>query len=500
MASDFGSSTAKRQHMAEARSRNAMMLVLAYSVVVGLLLVAIPPGWAGLILCVGTAFGIVTWYRPVVGVATVLGLALLFEQFDFADFKPVTRQVPFFDNLSYIIGAKGVEASPLEIMIAAVVVIVFVRRLVVKGPAKVNPLVGPVVAFAAVLGMWFLYGLASGGQLTVALWELRGLAYLCILILLVPQTIESERDVRILLWVAIATVGIKAAQGVWNYAVVLQGSLSDVRSITSHEDALFFAWLLILLLCLIVYRGDKWQRVALWVMVPVLAFTFITTDRRAAFVALALGAMVFAALLSTDPAKRKLIARVGLPVLILTAFWVAVGWEASGILGKPASIIRSIGAPDSQEDKDSSYYRRAEEVNLIHAIESDPLIGLGFGRPFQAPGQGGIVDVGFSLENVIPHNEIVWIWAKTGTIGFSLFWVFIGGVIAFGGLTFRTAREPYTKAIAAFVTCAVPMQIIVSYVDLQLTYARNMVFLGVLIAILSRLPELEGGGSPERLT
>jgi hypothetical protein len=500
MASDFGSSTATRQRMADARSRKATILVAAYSVVVCILLVAMPPGWVGLLLCVGTAFALVTWYRPVVGVATILGLALLFEQFDFADFKPVTRQVPFFDNLSYIIGAKGVEASPLEIMIAAVVVIVFVRRLVVRGRTKVNSLAGPVVVFAVVLAMWLVYGLAAGGQLTVALWELRGLAYLCILILLVPQTIESEGDVRMLLWVAIVVVGVKAVQGVWNYAVVLHGSLTAVRSITSHEDALFFAWLLILLLTLMVYRGDAWQRRALFVMLPLLAFTFIETDRRAAFVALALGAMVFAALLSTDPVKRALIAKIGLPVVILMSFWVAVGWEASGILGKPASIIRSIGAPDSQEDKDSSYYRRAEEVNLIHAIESNPLIGLGFGRPFQSPGQGGIVDVGFSLENVIPHNEIVWVWAKTGTIGFGLFWVFIGGVIAFGGLTFRTAREPYTKAVAAFVTCAVPMQIIVSYVDLQLTYARNMVFLGVLIAILSRLPELEEGGSSERLT
>jgi hypothetical protein len=498
MASDLGGTTTTRQHSVEARSRKATILVLAYSVVVCALLLAMPTGWAALALCAGTAFAVATWYRPVTGVASVLGLTLLFEQFDFATFTPLTRQVPFFDNLSYIIGLKGIEASPLEVMIAAVVAIVFVRRLVTRERAKPNPLAGPVVAFAVALVMWLFYGLLAGGKLTVALWELRGLGYLCILILLVPQTIRSKRDVRMLLWVAIAVVGVKAAQGLWNYAVVLGGSLSEVRSITSHEDALFFAWILILLIALVVYGGDRWQRAALVVMLPVLAFTFVMTDRRAAFVALALGVMVLAALLSTDPAKRVLIARVGLPVLILTTFWIAVGWEAPGLLGKPASIIRSIGAPDSQEDKDSSYYRRAEEVNLIHAIESDPIIGLGFGRPFQAPGQGGIVDVGFSLENVIPHNEIVWIWAKTGTIGFGLFWVFIGGVIAFGGLSYRTAREPYTKAIALFVTCAVPMQIIVSYVDLQLTYARNMVFLGVLIAVLSRLPELEGGDSVDQ--
>ena len=35
------------------------------------------------------------------------------------------------------------------------------------------------------------------------------------------------------------------------------------------------------------------------------------------------------------------------------------------------------------------------------------------------------------------------------------------------------------------------MQMIVSYADLQLTFARNMVLLGVMVGVLARLAELD---------
>jgi hypothetical protein len=353
-----------------------------------------------------------------------------------------------------------------------------------------NPMAVPVSAFVGALAVWAFYGLVSGGVMTVALWELRALAYLCLLVFLVPQVISSERDVRLLLWVAIATVATKAAQGAWNYAVILGGDLRGVRSVTGHEDALFIGWMFVLLLALLVNRAAPAQRAVLLAASPLMAFTFVVTDRRAAFVALAIGVAVLVAIVATDRTKRALLVSVCVPVLLAGSFVTLAGWNSAGPLGAPARAIKSIYAPDSKEDVDSSYYRRAEEVNLVHAVELSPMIGLGFGRPFQVPGQGGIPDVGFSLENVIPHNQVMWIWAKMGTIGFGLFWVMVGGIIAYAGVAFRSLSDSYARAVAALVMAAVAMQIVVSYVDLQLTYARNMVFLGVLVGVLMRLVAL----------
>jgi hypothetical protein len=490
MAADLAGSIDHYRQSARRQSRTSVVLALLLSLAAGALVLAFPPGWIAVLLCAGVAFVIATWHRPVVGIAVVLGITLLFEQFDFALFTPITRRVPFFDNASRFTGLKGLEASPLEFLLVIIVLIVLLQATLRRWPIRENPLALPAVLFSVALALWLVFGMVSGGQLTIAFWELRGLAYFCLLVFVVPQTVLAMNDVRMLLWVAIAVVSVKAAQGIWNYAVILRGDIGAVRSITSHEDALFIAWMVVFAVGLMLYRTAPAQRWTLLIASPLMAMTFILTDRRAAYVALAIGLVVLVSLVATDSSKRILLLKAGIPVLLVFAFVVAAGWNSSGPLGLPAQAIKSIAAPESKEDADSSYYRRAEEVNLIHAIEDNSMVGLGFGRPFQTPGQGGIVNIGFSLADVIPHNEVMWIWAKMGTVGFGLFWVMIGSIIAFGGVVFRATREPYAKVVAALVTSAVTMQIVVSYVDLQLTYARNMVFLGVLVGILSCLPRL----------
>jgi hypothetical protein len=46
-------------------------------------------------------------------------------------------------------------------------------------------------------------------------------------------------------------------------------------------------------------------------------------------------------------------------------------------------------------------------------------------------------------------------------------------------------RDPYLKAVCAMAVSAVAAQIVVSYFDMQLTFYRNMVYLGTLMGLLS---------------
>jgi len=238
MAHTVAASVDRYRESAARRARGTMLFVLGLSVVAGALMIAFPPGWQAVLLCAAIAFVVATWYRPVLGVACILFLSLLFEQYDFAQFTPITRTVPFFDNASQFTGLKGFEATPLEMLLVVLTLVVLAHALLKRRPIQGNPLAGPIVVFDAALVVWLLYGIISGGQLTVAFWELRGLAYLSLLALLLPQVLVTRRDVRLLVWTAIVGVGIKAAQGVWNYFVILRGNMSGVRSVTGHEDAL----------------------------------------------------------------------------------------------------------------------------------------------------------------------------------------------------------------------------------------------------------------------
>jgi len=488
-------STAQYSLVGRRRSRRILLVALVLSGAAALLLLKFPPGWISLVLCLAAAFIAVTWHRPALGVACILGLTLLFEQYDFAPFRPITQQVPFFTNLSYITGVSAFDVNPLEILLVALTAVVFVQLVSKRMPVRASPLILPVALFAFTVFCSLALGLATGGSFKISLWELRGFGYFCLLALLVPQSLESMRDVYLVMWTAIATVGIKSAQGIWNWVAVLHFDRSEVRSVTGHEDALFIAWMFILLAGLLAYRTARGQRLVLLALTPVMLLTFYLTDRRAAYAAMAMGLFVLAALIATDRAKRRLLVTVGIPLLLLSVLLVGAGWNSGGVIGKPAAVVRSIVAPNNEVDVNSSYYRRAEAVNLMRAIDSSPLLGLGFGQPFQSAGEGGIVDIGFSLENYIAHDAILWVWAKMGTFGFALFWVMVGAVIVQGGIVFRAARQAYSKVLAALAACAIAMQMIVSSVDLQLTYARNMVFLGVLVGILAALPRLDGAES-----
>jgi O-Antigen ligase len=475
---------------AHSRETTGALLLAVISAVAAYLVFEYPPGWYALLFCAVLGFVLVTWYRPVAGVTAILGITLLTEQVNFADFVPFTRELQLYDNLSNITPFSGVLANALELLLVTVVVTVLVRVVIRRERRwKPNPLIGPILAFSGALIMWLVLGMMRGGEANIALWELRALMYFCMLAVLVPQIIENRSDVQLIMWTAILVIAFKAFQGLYNYAIVLRGDLAGVQAITGHEDALFFAFILVMLAGLVAYRASKGKLAVLAVSAPVIGFTFVATDRRVAYVALVIGMALFAAMLLTDKTKRKLVAVVGIPVAIAIVLVLAVGWNSDGAIGRPARALKSITNPSSTEDKQSNQYRKVEEFNLIVTIKQSPFVGIGFGRPYQMAGK--LDKITFTLASFIPHNEIFWLWAKMGTIGFAVFWSMIGFVVAYSVAAFRTLKDPYYRVLAAAIGALVAMQTIVSYADLQLTFARNMVLLGVMVGVLARLSQLD---------
>jgi hypothetical protein len=52
-------------------------------------------------------------------------------------------------------------------------------------------------------------------------------------------------------------------------------------------------------------------------------------------------------------------------------------------------------------------------------------------------------------------------------------------------------NDPYLKAICAFTVTVIITQLVVSNYDLQLTYYRNMVFLGTIMGLLPAIELLD---------
>jgi O-antigen ligase len=160
--------------------------------------------------------------------------------------------------------------------------------------------------------------------------------------------------------------------------------------------------------------------------------------------------------------------------------------------------------PTKQENIQNYYsnlYRDQERYNLAQTIVDDPLLGVGFGVKYDMPVE--LPAINFTLMEYIPHNEIIWIMVKMGIIGFFAFWFFFNAFVAKGVKVLDKLNDPYLKAVTMVVIIAVISQMVVSFYDLQLTYYRNMIYLGALMGLMStlnRLADEENSESKELVT
>ena len=55
----------------------------------------------------------------------------------------------------------------------------------------------------------------------------------------------------------------------------------------------------------------------------------------------------------------------------------------------------------------------------------------------------------------------------------------------------RKLKDPYLQMMAIYIVAIMFMEVIVAYADYQLFFYRNVIYLGLLIGILLRLPALD---------
>jgi O-antigen ligase len=435
------------------------------------------------------------WRRPVFGVYVAVAAALVLEQYDIIGLSdPLTGRLPFYLNIDSWTDLKWLTANPLELLLAWTGLAWYVREHRALGtPLRLGRIGGVLLLFLGAVAFAWGFGLLTGGDFKTSLWEIRALFYMGACYLLATNLLKSPGQVRILGWILILGIGLKALQGIYRYIVPFGGDLTDIYAVTGHEDALFFDTMLILALAFAVYGGPIRQRLALWGLTPALAITLLLTRRRAALVAIGVGLVSF--LVTLPPARRAILPKLFVPLFLLGLVYVGAFYNSDSALAKPIQLVKSLYAPSDPRDASSNQYRDIEQYNVMTTIRHNPILGIGFGNRYEQPVP--LVPIEFPLRDWIPHNEILWIWLKMGTLGFIIFWLFIGSAIIQGSLILRKLRDPYFQALAAMIIAFVLMQVIIAYADLQLTFYRNMIYLGIMLGVLVRLEALDGVASSE---
>jgi len=430
------------------------------------------------------------WRSPVRGVYVLFAAAVAqettYQSTLYAD--DLGYYTPIFQDISTWTHVKGLSVSIAELFMVLVLLM-----WLLKGIAERNlrfdrgSLMRPLGLYMLAVLLGEAHGLTSGGNFTLSLWEVRSQVYMFVAYLLACNLVTTRRGIDVLLWIVVAGAGIKGIQGVFRYYVELRGSGHSAESLFPHEQAFFYNALITLTPILFLYGGSRrLKRTALFLL-PFVVVASLANQRRAAI--LAIGVALVGLLVVTavaHPARHREAAAL---LCLLAVIWIPyynAEKTKGGLLAEPARAIYSNSHPDPR-DASSNLYRDNENADLMYTMKTSPIIGYGFGKEFYTPQP--LADIGgfYVFWKLLPHNSILWIWMRMGTIGYLLFWIVIGTATIQAMRLAVRLQDPYLKGVAVFIGLMIIQEVLLGYLDLQWTSYRNLITLGVLFALLSRL-------------
>jgi hypothetical protein len=437
----------------------------------------------------------ITFYRLEWGLYLLITFTMIADGYDIAGLRPFTYTIFYLLTFNVIFhGLKIGVLTPMEVHLVFFILVWVLTQIIKRQDIKIKSV--PVGYAGSFFFIWLIvsviYGNMKGGDGQMALWEIRALVYFGILFFLVPQIITKKEQVRTIFTILIFALTFKALQAIERF-IRLGFNFGGLRALANHEDPLFIISLLILLVMLVIVGGDAKQRkILMWVLFP-LIFGFYLANRRATYAAFAVSILVLIVLFSKDE-RRKILKPLAVFSVIFVVYLVLY-WNSYGRMAVIASAVRSVylstmGETEQMnyEDYTSGLARDHENYNLAVTYRKSPVFGIGFGNQHEwaMPVFGE-----YALKGYITHNEILWLLTKTGAVGFFLFFFFLNAILIRGSTVYMRLKDPYLKSVCAVCLIAVFGQIVVSYVDMQLTFFRNMVHLGLLTGLIPCLEKID---------
>jgi hypothetical protein len=437
-------------------------------------------------LFVWVAIAAMVW-RPRYGVYLLLAAVLMFEG---GSQDPLMAPGNYLNrSLQETLHVTGAIFIPLELMILLVAVSwlatgLMRRRLDFQGGAFGRP----VLFFALALLFGVVRGLLAGAVFNFAFWESRFLFAMVLCYVLAANLVRTRGHVKVLLAIVMVCVTFSGIEGVWRrYALADSGVLGPAQELWyAHEDVVVWGLLVMLVVAQQVFGAPRWQRILGPPAVIATGIAMLVSERRAGIIAVIIAFVAFSMILFF--VRRRAFMILVVPLLVATTVYIPLNWNNPGTLGQPARAIRSISDPDPR-DAASNEWRGLEAINVRATIASDPLLGIGFGRPFLQ-----IVNVPdisfFEFWNYESHHDILWVWMKTGALGFIALFMIITSGIARSVWLIKTQKDREIRVFAVLALSAILMSATFCYVDLGLTSARVPIILGLAIGTLGVLDRL----------
>ncbi|MEX2396284.1 MAG: hypothetical protein WD491_04620, partial [Balneolales bacterium] len=288
------------------------------------------------------ALVVLTFYRLEYSFMVLVGCVLLFDQYHIPGFNPYTYRLDYFLNIKEISFLPSFNAGVVNPIELHFLLIFFIWFLMISIRKQFHFKFIPVWGSLTLLSIWFLfsfvYGMRGGGDILIAMWEVRALFYLAIMYLTIPQIIQDKRHLRIFLWIIIGTIAFKTFQGLARYAS-LGFTTAGLPTLTNHEDPVFMVTLLVLLLCFWLYQVKDSQKTALLVMLLPLILGFVIANRRAAMGALIVS--VFALIILLPRKQQWTYFKYASPAFVILLIYGVTFWNIDHKIAAPVQMVKS---------------------------------------------------------------------------------------------------------------------------------------------------------------
>ncbi|HEV2474159.1 MAG TPA: O-antigen ligase family protein [Chthonomonadales bacterium] len=447
----------------------------------------------GVTVCICVALPIVIWQNPTMGLYALFVGGLLFEGGN-RPYLPTTW-VPFWWNISSI-GQKdagttlmnAITLSPAEVLILLTALIWVVRSIANRSfRFHTGTFFLPIAAYISMVIFGFFHGLAAHGDYKMALYEVRPQLQFFAVYLLAVNLIRKREEAIALVWVVVVCVAAQAVTGAAAF-FALGGKVTD-QGLFNHDTSLCFNLLFLIALTALVSGVDR--KLCAWSLLfaPAALVAEFANQRRAgiaAFLIALIPLLPIAAVLFRE--RRRQITAVGVCCLVFSAVYLPVAWNSSGIWALPARSLKSQISPDPR-DASSDAYRLAENADLKMTRDQQPLIGIGYGKPFSQ--RIPLVKLTTDFLDYMPHNSVLWVWMRLGHIGFFLFMMMFAAFLIKGVQMLRQVGDSRLKLLGILGVLYALMIFVYGKYDLQFANPRQMAITAVLLGVLAILDRLD---------
>lgn len=449
-------------------------------------LVAVPLGFVTPFVLLGLGLLILVAlviYRPIVGYFLALLVAASLEAFNTLDpISPATSKL--YKSLSTFAGIP-LPLSGFEILVLLTTGLSWFYCYQRNEPFWQRGYLSRAWAiFGACCLIGFVNGVGRGGTLNIAIFEMRAIIGAFLLFHLTCHYLKDFQHWKIFAWCL--PIGITILSFFTFYRYILIGGdmnkaeVTDSLNAANHSTAIFFLLMIFWMLCTNTYGTWPGHRFVSWLLVAPMFYAMLISGRRVAFACMIFCLGAFGIMLIVRNRRTGYIASV-IAIIVLVPYMAAF-WNSDNIVGLPAKSVRSQISPD-ERDASSDLYRLLEKTNVYMTIKAEP-IGVGFGRPFTP--YLGLISLGdfAELQLYTPHVQFLWVWLKTGFLGFGAFCFLIAlSLFEFAQVVRRGKSGPEFTLVVLSGLMLVAWVVYV-YVDTGLIDARLMAYVGVFMGLI----------------